>query len=117
VPTQSCICFLHYKYTCDNVKMLPIATTSNGFASNQDATLHGVKKIQTIWRIAFPTQKEKKKFNSSLIDFCNILMNDFLFKDKVMKWHTTCFSCKLTTNSLIISQFLSQVFSWAHTKY
>jgi len=41
------------------VKMLPIATTSNGFACNQDATLNVVEKIQTIWRITFPTQKEK----------------------------------------------------------
>jgi hypothetical protein len=48
VPTQSCIFFSHHKYTSNNVKMLAIATTSNGFASNQDATLHGVKKNQTI---------------------------------------------------------------------
>jgi hypothetical protein len=93
--------------------MLAIATTSNGFASNQDATLHGVKKNQTIWRIAFPTQK----YFQFKFDWLLQHSHEWFYFQRQSYEMAYNILFMQTNNQFNISQFLSQVFSWAHTKY
>ncbi len=70
-----------------------------------------VLKMSILWFLSlFKLLKEwlsshikRESFYPSLIDFFVIktfLMNIFLLKDKVVKWNTTHFWCKVTANSL-----------------